>query len=55
MPQTLHQRISKLWAAAFNLESAARAVLPHLPDAERQELEQELAHFHAIVKTIRKN
>lgn len=53
--QTLQQKISKLWAASFNLEHAAKSALAHLPDEQAEQLSRELHRFRMTVDNIRKS
>ena len=51
---TLAQRISKLWVAAFNLESAARQAVQYLPPDAKADLMKDLDRFRGAVSKIRR-
>lgn len=54
MPLSLQQRISKLWAASFNLETAAKRAVEHLPPDKAKDLQREIDSFRRTVDHIRK-
>jgi len=50
---TIHQRVSRLWCAALQLEAVAKRMVDYLPPEQKTELNEELKLFTNAISRIR--